>query len=121
MAVASPGPHRDRAGVWPVSSLTEVQKVYLWLAGSYPERVLVQGRGYRGRPIKYGLSGEDELVLFGYSDPAMWLSHRGLLRRLQAHNTYTLTEEGERAFAAMVLRGDGDDLKGVIQQVGVKP
>ncbi len=51
--------------------LTDMQKRYLWLMGSFPDRIMVQGRGYRSEKTKYALNFEGELVIFGYSNPSM--------------------------------------------------
>ena len=66
-----------------MSNLTEVQKAYVWLAGSFPNRVVRQGRGVRGRPVYYAFEGEEVLFLFGYSNPLYWLENRGLFKKLQ--------------------------------------
>lgn len=88
-------------------NLTDMQKRYLWLAGSYPDRVFVQGRGRRSRKLLYALNIPDEIVVFGYSNPMIWLVRRGLFRALQAFNTYTLTVEGEAEFGRLLTMQSG--------------
>ena len=83
-----------------------MQKRYIWLAGSYPLLVVKQGRGYRGLPLLYGIS-EDELYLFGYSNPLYWLENRGLFKKLQDGESYALTEAGDREFGRLLLSGFG--------------
>jgi len=87
-------------------SLTDMQKRYIWLMGSFPGKVMVQGRGYRTAKTMWRDDGE-ELVIFGYSNPPEWLERRGLIRSLQAPRTYTLTDAGEAEFKRMLARGDG--------------
>jgi hypothetical protein len=90
-----------------VSSLTARQKQYIWLMGSFPEKVAVQGRGYRTSDLLYGFD-EDELVIFGYSDPFLWLENRGLIRKLANHpKGRVLTDEGETVFGQLLLSGFG--------------
>lgn len=98
-------------------SLTQRQKQYIWLMGSHPEKLAVQGRGYRGAELLYGFD-EDELIIFGYSNPLMWLRNRGLVRQL-ANNfrAHVLTDEGERVFQKLLL--DGFGLKAPIREVKV--
>lgn len=100
-------------------NLTDMQKRYLWLAGSYPNRVLVQGRGRRSPRLLYALNIPEEVVVFGYSNPMMWLVQRGLFRALQAHNTYTLTEEGEAEFRRLLASGAGLRLNAQIKETRV--
>lgn len=104
-----------------MSGLTDVQRAYIWLAGSHPHRIVRQGRGYRGRPIKYGFLGEEELVLFGYSTPLLWLENRRLFRKLQAPGSYSLTDEGEAAFRKLLASGAGLDLNRLVREVTVAP
>lgn len=100
--------------------LTDMQKRYLWLMGSFPDRIMVQGRGYRTERTRYAVNLEGELVIFGYSNPAMWLENRGLIRKMQAPNSYTLTEDGEHEFQEMLARGDGLTLNRQIREVEAK-
>lgn len=86
-----------------IGNLTDMQKRYIWLAGSFPQRNVAQGRGRRSKELLYALHGEDELVIFGYSNPPEWLAHRGLFRALQARNHYTLTDEGEKVFRELLV------------------
>lgn len=82
-----------------------MQKRYLWLAGSYPARILVQGQGKRSRKLRYELYGDDELVVFGYSNPPEWLVRRDLLRPLQARHSYALTGAGEMILEQLHAKG----------------
>lgn len=86
-------------------NLTIMQKRYIWLAGSFPARTIEQGQGKRTRKLLYALDGEDNLVIFGYSNPMQWLVHRGLFRPLQARNMFTLTNAGEDAFERLNASG----------------
>lgn len=88
--------------------LSEMQRRYIWLAGSYPSRVLIQGRGKRTPKLLYALSGDDLLFVFGYSYPALFLARRGLLRLAGANHSahaYVLTEAGEDAFNRLLGNG----------------
>lgn len=100
-------------------SLTARQKQYIWLMGSHPDKIAVQGRGYRSRELLYGFD-EDELVIFGYSTPFLWLRNRGLVRQpannLRAH---VLTDEGERVFQKLLL--DGFGMSAPVREVKVAP
>ncbi len=86
-----------------MSNLTDMQKRYIWLAGSYPQSVIQQGHGVRGLPLYFAFDEDRTLFLFGYSNPLYWLENRGLFKKLQDEKSYALTEEGERVFASMVL------------------
>lgn len=97
-------------------SLTERQKQYIWLAGSYPDRILEQGRGIRGRRLAYALNLPDKIVVFGYGNPMIWLVNRGLFRKLQARNCYTLTDQGETVFQKLVLSQAGLRLNAGIRE-----
>lgn len=99
-------------------SLTLMQKRYIWLAGSHPDKVVVQGRGKRSRKLLYGIEG-DELVLFGYSNPMTWLVARDLFRPLQASNAFTLSGAGEDIFLRLQLDGEGLKITEVIEEVRV--
>ncbi len=90
-------------------SLTARQKQYIWLMGSHPHKVAVQGRGYRSKELLYGIDeSTDELVIFGYSEPFLWLRNRGLVRRLANHpKGHVLTDEGEAVFGKLLLAGFG--------------
>lgn len=100
-------------------NLTDMQKRYLWLAGSFPDRVLVQGRGKRSPKLLYAINIPDEIVVFGYSNPMMWLVQRGLFRKLQANNTYTLTDEGEAEFRRLLASGAGLRLNPMLRETRV--
>jgi hypothetical protein len=106
-------------GLGAVSELSEMQKRYIWLMGSYADRIMVQGRGKRSRRLLYAFHGDDELVLFGYSNPPMWLVTRGLIRALQAPRTYTLTDLGEAAFNKLLISGAGMKINREIKEVEV--
>lgn len=99
-------------------NLSDRQRQYIWLMGSYPDKIAEQGRGYRTRELKYGLDG-DTLVIFGYSTPFLWLQKRGTVRKLQNANAYVLTEVGKTVFRKMQLRGDGFDMRKMTQKVQV--
>lgn len=99
-------------------ALTLMQKRYIWLAGSYPDKIVVQGRGKRSRKLLYALD-DDELVLFGYSYPMQWLVQRDLFRPLQARHTFTLTGAGEDIFARLHATGEGGKLNDLIEKVRV--
>lgn len=99
--------------------LTDRQQQYLWLMGSYGDKIAVQGRGYRTQRLLYGIK-EDELVIFGYSNPLYWLEGRGLVRKLQNANAYVLTDDGERAFQELVVRGAGMTINRSIKEARVK-
>lgn len=87
-------------------NLSPMQKKYIWLAGSFPSRIVEQGRGRRTRQLLYALTDDGErLVLFGYSNPMEWLVHRGLFRHLQERHTYTLTGAGEAVFEQLKVNG----------------
>lgn len=102
-----------------MSGLSARQRQYIWLMGSFPDKIAVQGRGYRTPELKYG-TDEDELVIFGYGEPFLWLRNRGLVRRL-ANNPagHVLTAEGERVFNQLLLNGFG--LKAPVREVKVAP
>lgn len=94
-----------------VSGLTPRQKQYIWLIGSHPRMIAIQGRGYRSKELLYGTDDvSEELFIFGYSDPFLWLDNRGLTRRPANHpRGRVLTEEGERVFQKLKLGGFGLD------------
>ena len=100
--------------------LTLRQQQYLWLAGSFPDKIVVQGKGYRAEKLMYGIR-EDELIIFGYSDPLYWLSNRGLVRKLANARAYVLTEAGEDAFRRLLVGGAGLKLNAGVRQVEVRP
>ena len=104
-----------------MSSLTARQKQYIWLMGSHPDKVAVQGRGYRTKDLNYGIDEADnELIIFGYSEPFLWLRNRGLVRRLANHpKGHVLTEAGEAEFGKLLLSGFGTDAP--LRQVKVAP
>lgn len=99
-------------------SLTKMQKRYIWLAGSYPTLAVVQGRGKRTAKLWYAVT-DDELVLFGYSNPMLWLCQRDLFRPLQARNHFTLTGAGEMIFEQ--LKASGGMLNDNFSPCKVKP
>lgn len=99
--------------------LTDRQQQYLWLVGSYADKIAVQGRGYRTQRLMYGIR-DDELVIFGYSSPFYFLEGRGLVRKLDNANAYVLTDDGERAYREMLVRGAGMKINRSIKEVQVK-
>lgn len=99
------------------ANLSDMQKKYVWLAGSYPSRVLTQGRGRRSPRLLYALNLPDEIVVFGYSNPMIWLVNRGLFRKLQGHQMYTLTDEGEACFRRLLVSGAGMKINDGIEEV----
>lgn len=103
-----------------IGELTDMQKAYIWLAGSYPKRVVVQGNGKRSPKLLYALHGEDEIVLFGYSNPAEFLVHRDLFMRLQARHTYDLTDMGRRVFERLLAAGAGLKINARVKETKVK-
>jgi hypothetical protein len=104
-----------------MSALSPMQKRYLLLAGMHEPAALVQGRGYRTKKTKYALpDGGDEIVVFGYQNPAEFMEQRGLLRKLQARHSYTLTDEGKKQFAALVLSGEAKEISREVELVKVK-
>lgn len=100
--------------------LTLRQRQYLWLAGSHPDKIVVQGKGYRTKELMYGIE-DDKLIIFGYSDPLFWLSNRGLVRKLGNARAYVLTDAGENAYRMLLVRGAGLELNRAIRQVEVAP
>lgn len=42
-----------------MSALTPRQQQYIWLIGSHPELIAVQGRGKRTRELLYGIDEND--------------------------------------------------------------
>lgn len=100
--------------------LTDMQARYVWLAGAYPDRVLVQGRGKRSPRLLYALNRPDEIVVFGYSNPMISLVNRGFFRALQARNTYALSEKGEAEFQRMLTAGAGLRLNAQIRETRAK-
>lgn len=102
-------------------SLTLRQRQYIWLMGSHPDKIAVQGRGYRTKLLGYGID-EDELVIFGYSEPFLWLRNRGLVRRLENHlRAHVLTDLGEQEFRKLLASGAGGKLNEGIREVRVAP
>lgn len=99
--------------------LTDRQKQYIWLMGSFPKYVAEQGRGYRTEKLMYGLDDDNErLYIFGYSTPFLWLTNRGLVRRLQNDTRgYVLTDEGEAQFTRLLAAGAGMNLNRQIRLV----
>ncbi len=104
-----------------MSRLTARQQQYIWLVGSHPELVATQGRGYRGRELRYGID-DGELVIFGYSTPFLWLKNGGLVRTL-ANNPrgYVLTDAGEKEFQRLLLNGFGAKVADILREVKVAP
>lgn len=97
-------------------SLTPRQKQYIWLMGSFPFHVAIQGRGVRSQKLIYALK-EDELYIFGYSTPFLWLENRGLVRKLANHSrVYVLTENGEKEFRKLLVKGAGLDINRHIRE-----
>ena len=92
-----------------MSDLTPRQKQYIWLIGSHPHLIAVQGRGKRTKDLLYGIDEDDgELVIFGYSEPFLWLDNRGLTRKVANHpRGRVLTDEGERVFIGLQLKDFG--------------
>lgn len=90
-------------------TLTLMQKRYIWLAGSYPDRVVEQGQGKRSKELYYALDDEDEgrLVIFGYSHPLYFMEGK-LFRKLQDGRSWALTEAGDKEFQKLLLEGFGD-------------
>jgi hypothetical protein len=68
----------------------------------------------------YILFKDDELVIFGYSHPFYWMEARGLVRKLQNANAYVLTDDGERAYQQMLVRGAGMTINRNIKEACVK-
>jgi hypothetical protein len=98
--------------------LTKMQRRYIWLAGSFPSLVIVQGRGYRSRKTMYAINEDaGELIVFGYSNPLYFLEARGIFRKLQSPNAYTLTEKGDSLFGKMLIAGDGATLNDEVIEV----
>lgn len=101
--------------------LTAMQKRYIWLAGSFPELVVRQGRGYRSPQTLYAIDRDtEELVIFGSSNPLNFMEGR-LFQRTQAPGTYTLTDAGEDAFRRLVATGQGLELNRQIRKVTLRP
>lgn len=104
------------------STLTHMQRRYIWLAGSHPNLMLMQGRGYRSPRTAYGIDQEaGELVVFGYSNPPMWMVRRGLLRAGQAPRSFVLTDQGEAAFRQLLITGAGMNINKQIREVKLAP
>jgi hypothetical protein len=100
--------------------LTIRQKQYIWIMGSHPDRIATQGRGRRVSDLLYGFYGDDEVVIFGYSEPFLWLDNRGLTRPLANNRrARVLTDEGEKVFQRLLLSGFGDGA--AIREVKVQP
>lgn len=83
--------------------MSPMQKRYIWLMGSYAHCQMFQGQGKRSRKLKYAVDG-DELIIFGYSMPPYFMLGRWL-KKGQAPNSYSLTDEGERAFNMLLSKG----------------
>lgn len=99
--------------------LTARQKQYIWLMGAHPDKIAIQGRGYRSPELRYGFDG-DELVIFGYSEPFLWLRNRGLVRRLENNmKAHVLTDEGEAVYGKLLLAGFGGSAP--VREVKVAP
>jgi hypothetical protein len=64
----------------------------------------------------YALS-DDELVIFGYSNPPYFMEIRGLMRRGQAPHSWVLTDAGEAEYQRMLANGDGLDINQEIRLV----
>lgn len=97
--------------------LTDMQKRYIWLAGSYSELILIQGRGYRTRQTKYAVDEDaGELIVFGYSNPCYFMEGR-FFRKGQAPNSYILTEQGEDAYRRLLASGAGGKINEQIRKV----
>lgn len=90
------------SGLTTMPKLTDMQRAYIWLAGSYG--TITQGRGKRTKRLLYGES-DGELFVFGYSTPAYFLEGRGLMKKMQAPSMYCLTDEGDRIFNTLQLHG----------------
>jgi hypothetical protein len=100
-------------------NLSDRQRQYIWLMGSFPQKIAVQGRGYRNATLMYGFD-EDELVIFGYSSPFLWLDNRGLTRPIANHpRGRVLTDEGEKVFQRLLL--DGYGARAPVREVKVVP
>jgi hypothetical protein len=84
--------------------LTAMQRRCIWVAGSHPDRKLLQGRGCRGGPLRWGLHGDDSVVVFGYGQPLFFLQGRGLLEKLD-WQSYRLTEAGRSAYDGLLAGG----------------
>lgn len=98
-----------------------MQKRYIWLAGSYPDLLLIQGRGRRSQKTLYALDRPSgELVLFGYSDPCYFMLDR-YFRRGQAPNSYILTEQGEEVFNRLLRTGEGLEINEQIFETRLAP
>tara|TARA_R110002167_G_scaffold12963_6_gene54897 strand:+ start:6862 stop:7200 length:339 start_codon:yes stop_codon:yes gene_type:complete len=101
--------------------LTDMQKRYIWLAGSRPELLLVQGRGYRTRQTQYAIDLDaGELIVFGYSNPCYFMEGR-FFRRGQAPRSYILTDDGESAFNHLLRTGQGLRLNQQVRECQLKP
>lgn len=98
--------------------LTDMQKRYIWLMGSYPQHVVEQGRGYRTKALMYGFR-DDTLFIFGYSMPLYFLEGRGLTRKLQDGRHHVLTDAGEAAFGELLTSGYG--LVANVEEVQLAP
>ena len=101
--------------------MTDMQKRYVWLAGSYPQLLLRQGRGYRTRQTKYAIDEDaGELVVFGYSNPLYFMEGRHF-RRSQAPHCYVLTDAGEYAFKHLLATGAGLKINHQIRETRLAP
>lgn len=88
-------------------NVTARQKQYVWLMGSHPNKIAVQGRGSRSRELRYGVSDE-ELVIFGYGEPFLFLRCRGLARPMANYpRGYALTDAGQALYNRLLLAGFG--------------
>lgn len=103
-----------------LSKLTDMQKRYIWLAGSYPELLLIQGRGYRTKKTLYAINRDaGELVVFGYSNPCYFMEGR-YFRKGQAPGSYILTDLGEDTFKRLLASGAGLDINRQIAEGRLK-
>lgn len=106
----------------PKVRLTDRQKQYIWLVGSFPYLIAQQGHGYRTAQLLYAIDEEEQrLVIFGYSTPFLWLERRGLVRRINNADAYDLTDEGEQVFKLLVARQEGLSLNRQIRKVRLAP
>lgn len=98
--------------------LSPMQKRYIWLAGSFPGRMIVQGRGNRKGKLMYAVD-ERKLTLFGYGTPIFFLANRGLLRKIDEREGYELTPEGKAAFDKLLASQAGLKLNDEVERVTI--
>ena len=104
-----------------MTQLSDMQKRYVWIMGSYPKYIAKQGKGYRDRVLKYVLDTDTSvLYLFGYSNPLYFLEGRTLVRKLENESAYVLTETGEAEFRKLVLCQAGLKINPTIKAVEFK-